>query len=216
MRKRIGIIGLSLALSVVGAGTALASWNQDERGWWFQYEDGRYAKSGVREVEGGTFCFDGDGYMQTGWQYVNWKWYYFEEDGTQAVGWKELEGNWYYLDPKEEGAMQTYWLDLEDPNKKGKINRYYFDEAGILKIGTFYLSDETNGSSYAYKTDENGVLIRNKKMKSGDTEIRYDEDGRIRFRNAQTKRNAEIDGTDEWQYLLSESEMERIYSESDD
>lgn len=208
MRKQLTIMLCALALSAAVPGTALAGWESDGSGWWYQYDNGGYAKSGIKEVEGQNYCFDSNGYMLTGWQYVSWKWYYFDNSGPQVMGWTQLDGKWYYLDPKDDGAMYTYWLELPDPNKKSKTNRYYLDENGVLQIGMFFLSNEINGSRYAYQTDENGVLIRNKTVKLGGTEVKYDSDGIMRFRNAQTKREARENGEDEWQYLLSESELE--------
>lgn len=213
MRKAAATAVLAAALSVAAAGTALADWNQDGNGWWYEYEDGRYAKSGIKEIGGKRYCFDDQGYMKTGWQYVNWKWYYFEGDGSQASGWRQLDGKWYYLDPKDENAMYTYWLDLPDASNKNKINRYYLDENGVMQTGIFYLSEGTSGENYAYQADENGVLIRNKTVKNGDTEIRYNENGMIMFRNSQTIRDSIYNGTDEWQYLLSQSEIEDIAQE---
>lgn len=209
MKKGLQIALLTITLSIAGAGTALADWQQDGTGWWYQKEDGTFL-TGLKEADGKTYYFGDDGYMKTGWQYVNWKWYYFDGDGSRAMGWKQLDGKWYYLDPANEGAMHTYWLDLPDPVRKSKINRYYLDENGVLQTGIFYLSQETNGAAYAYQADENGVLYRNKTVRQGDTEIRYGDDGVIRFRNSETKRQAERDGTDEWQYLLSENEQQSI------
>lgn len=200
----------AMALSAAVPGTALAGWESDSSGWWYEYENGSYAKPGIREVEGQRYCFDSNGYMQTGWQYVYWKWFYFDNSGPQAMGWTQLDGKWYYLDPEDDGAMRTYWLELPDAKKKSKMNRYYLDEQGVLQTGMFFLSDETNGSRYAYQADENGVLMRNKTVKSGDTEIKYDSDGIIHFRNAQTKREARETGEDEWQLLLSDSELESM------
>lgn len=210
MRKKLSCMLFALALSAAVPGTALAGWESDSNGWWYQYENGSYAKSGIKEVEGQKYCFDSNGYMLTGWQYVGWRWYYFDNSGPQAMGWTQLDGKWYYLDPKEDGAMRTYWLELPDPNKKSRTNRYYLDESGVLQTGMFFLSDETNGSRYAYQADENGVLIRNKTVKSGDTELRYDEFGVIYFRNPQTKREARLNDEDEWQPLLSDSELESM------
>ncbi len=213
MKKKAAVIMLAMALSAATAGTALAAgWQQDEKGYWYQYDDGSYA-TGTKEIDGKTYLFDAGGYMMTGWQYLGWKWYYFNGDGSKAMGWTQLDGKWYYLDPADDGAMYTWWLELPDPVKKNKTNRYYLDENGVMATGIFYLSDSTSGSSYAYQADENGVLICNKVVKQGDMEMRYDSDGRIRYRNAQTKADAKEYGTEEWQYLLSENEIARIREE---
>lgn len=210
MRMKLGLVLITLAMSAISATTAMADWKQDDKGWWYQYQDGSYAKSGIKQVEGKNYCFDGNGYMQTDWKYVDWKWYYFGSSGPQLIGWAQLADKWYYLDPEDGGAMRTYWLDLPDPNKKGDFKRYYLDENGVLQMGTFYLSEETAGSGFTYQTDESGALLRNKTLKQGDGEIRYDEDGVISVRNAQTIKQAQEDGSDEWQYLISKSERADI------
>lgn len=210
MKKKLGIVLIALALSVMMAATALAAWKQDDKGWWYQNDDGSFLKNGIKDVSGKNYCFDSNGYMQTGWQNVNWKWYYFDNSGFMQTGWVQLDGKWYYLDPEDGGAMKTYWLDLPDPHKKGDYKRYYLDENGVLLTGSFYLSDGTEGSGFAYKTDDSGALIRNKEEKIGNTQMRYDDDGIISFRNQNTIDGAKKDGSSEWQYLLSQSELDRI------
>ena len=172
MRKSVGIALLSLMISAEGAATVYAAgWQQGAGGWWYEYEDGSYAKSGIRQIGDQQYAFDQNGYMLQGWQYIGFKWYYFEpEGGAMAIGWKQVGDKWYYLDPNDNGAMYTYWLDI------GK-DRYYLDENGVLQTGLFYLSDSTSGSKYAYQADANGVLIRNKTVELGDRTVRYDSNG---------------------------------------
>ena len=202
MRKSVGIALLSLMISAAGAATVYAAgWQQGAGGWWYEYEDGSYAKSGIRQIGDQQYAFDQNGYMLQGWQYIGFKWYYFEpEGGAMAMGWKQVGDKWYYLDPNDNGAMYTYWLDI------GK-DRYDLDENGVLQTGLFYLSDSTSGSKYAYQADANGVLIRNKTVELGDRTVRYDSNGIMMYKSEATKLKAKIDGSDPWQYVLSEKEL---------
>lgn len=203
MRKQTKVLLAAAALSVVFASTAYAGWNQDDRGYWYQREDGSIPKSGIREIDGQFYGFDLEGYMLKGWSYLNFKWYYFNpESGAQSRGWTQLDGKWYYLDPRDEGAMFTYWLDLD-----GK--RYYLDESGALQTGLFYLSDPTQGSTFAYQADESGALIRNRKSPTSDGSktFMYDADGVMRYSSDVTKQVSRITDEDEWQYVLNEADQ---------
>lgn len=201
MTRHLKAALLAAALSGICASTAYAGWNQSERGYWYQYDDGSFAKSGIKNIEGTDYAFDSEGYMLTGWQYLSFKWYYFDTvTGVQAKGWTQLDGNWYYFDPADFGAMYTYWLDI------GK-DRYYLDESGVLKTGVFYLSDSTNGSKFAYEADASGVLIRNTTKKNGNKTIKYDENGIMMYRNETTKKVGSATGDGAWQYVLNEEDM---------
>ena len=137
MRKSVGIALLSLMISAAGAATVYAAgWQQGAGGWWYEYEDGSYAKSGIRQIGDQQYAFDQNGYMLQGWQYIGFKWYYFEpEGGAMAIGWKQVGDKWYYLDPNDNGAMYTYWLDI------GK-DRYYLDENGVMVRGWKKIGDD--------------------------------------------------------------------------
>lgn len=208
MNKKSKVFMLTAALSLSCALSSFAGWNQDEKGWyWYQYDDGSYAKSGIKNIDGVNYAFDASGYMLTGWQYLEFKWYYFYPgNGAQAIGWTQIDGKWYYLDPDKGGEMATYWLDL------GK-DRYYLDEKGVLQTGIFYLSNSTDGATNAYQADANGVLYRNSSVSSGDKTVRYGSDGIMMYRSPVTKKVAEITGEDEWQYLLNEEGMRKQEAE---
>ena len=214
MKKQWGAVLLTLALSAAASVTAWAGWETDGTSWWYNYDEGGYASSGIRTIDGLNYCFDANGYMLTGWQYLDWKWYFFDAGGVQAQGWAMIDGTWYYLDPNENGAMRTYWLTLPDSKNSSKMNQYYLDETGALQTGIFYLSkDVHDGWQFTYEADADGVLICNKKETAGDTEYWHDDAGRIRFRNPDTIRAAEEEGTDEWQYLLSPAWQEEALRE---
>lgn len=211
MKKTIFKICISAAF-VLGISTvSLAGWGQDEKGYYYQFEDGHYAKSTIRNIEGTNYAFDDNGYMLEGWQYINFSWYYLEPgSGEQVFGWKLIDGVWYYLDPGNHGVMYTYWLDVGN-------KRYYFNEQGQMQVGGFYLSDGTTGAEYAYETDENGVLKRNmtetveRTDENGNTYTtvyKYGADGKIMYRNEATSTAGKASGEGTWQYLLKGSAQE--------
>lgn len=202
MRCLTGLM-IAAALSIAGAGTAMADWKQNDTGWWYQYDDGSYASSGIKSINGEAYAFDQAGYMKTGWQSINGKWYYFQPYGGMALSWVQLDGKWYYLDPGDGGAMHTSWLNQGD-------KRYYMDSNGVMQTGIFFLGDDDGGSKYAYQADGSGALITGTTIRQGKSVIKYDERGRIKFRNAKTEKDAKRYGSDVWQPLLSQSQMDEI------
>ena len=62
-----------------------SGWNRDNRGWWYRFSNGSYAKNT--------------------WQLINGKWYFFGEDGYMRTGWILWNGVYYYCGP--DGAMFT-------------------------------------------------------------------------------------------------------------
>lgn len=202
MRKNKRILLTAAAISILCASTSFANWQQNEKGYWYQYDNGSYAKSGVKDIGGTYYAFDDNGYMLKGWQYISFCWNYFApETGAQVFGWIQVDGKWYYLDPNNSGVMHTYWLNI------GK-NRYYMNEQGQMQVGVFYLTDSTAGSDYAYQTDENGALIRNTTKKNGAKTIRYDENGVMMFLNDTTKAVAGATGDSSWQYVRNQADMQ--------
>lgn len=212
MRRRNLVLTAAAVLTIASASTAFAGWQQGGDGrYWYTYEDGSYAKNGIKTIDGCEYAFDAEGYMLTGWQYINFKWYYFEpQTGAKVYGWRMIDGKWYYLDPKDFGSMYTYWLDIGE-------NRYYLDESGVLQTGIFFLSDPTSGSSFAYQADPNGVLYRNRKMESSDGQktFRYDSEGIMQYSSPTTRKVAKITGDDEWQYVLNEQKQKEQDAQND-
>lgn len=201
MRKAIITIMMASVLSAAAAGSAMAAWNQDGSGWWYQYDDGSYPLSGIKSVEGSLYYFDNNGYMKTGWVSTGDHWYYFQGHGPMAQGWTQLDGKWYYLDPAQGGAMRRGWLSLGG-------SRYYLNNDGVMQTGIFFLDDEGGSAKYAYQADGTGALITNKTLSQGKTKIKYDEYGHIKFRNSKTEEEAKRYGTDVWQYLLSQDQLD--------
>lgn len=65
-------------------------WEQDEKGWWYKYADGGYAKNRWHWLNGNWYYFNSEGYAVTGWQQVDNVWYYFVTlEDSQLTGYKE-------------------------------------------------------------------------------------------------------------------------------
>ena len=65
--------------------TVNTGWNRDNRGWWYSFSNGSYARNS--------------------WQFINGKWYFFGDDGYMRTGWILWNGVYYYCGP--DGAMFT-------------------------------------------------------------------------------------------------------------
>ena len=161
MKKQLGAVLLTLALSAAASVTVWAGWETDGTSWWYNYDEGGYASSGIRTIDGLNYCFDANGYMLTGWQYVNFKWYYFDPvSGTKVYGWQFINGNWYYLNPNSDGTrgrMLTGWFQDVDgswyylnPNSDGTRGRmmtgwnWIKDGDGVTRC--YYLNPNADGT----------------------------------------------------------------------
>ena len=201
MKKGTIMMAMAFLLSVANAGTVLAGWQQDAVGWWYQKEDGSYPASSLEQIDGQTYFFDNNGYMVTGWKTVGDYIYYFDASGARLTGWQQLGGSWYYLNPSTGGGRHIGWLNLD-----GK--RYYMDSNGIMQTGVFFLDMGESGSRYAYYADPSGALITNTTASQGTSRLQIDSEGRIKYRNSKTERDAERYGTDVWQWLLSQEQLD--------
>lgn len=201
VKKAVKTAAAALTASVLWAGTAYADWVQDGTGWWYQNTDGSYPSGGLAGINGANYYFDGRGYMQTGWQYINYRWYYFDGNGAQAMGWRQLDGKWYYLDPAAGGVMRTGWMDLNG-------QRYYMDENGVMQTGIFYPREGEYGAGYAFQADPSGALMRSQTVRQGRSRVKYGDDGKITFRNPQTEEDNKRYGTDVWQPLLNQDQLD--------
>lgn len=100
-----------------------ATWRHDRNGWWYQYDNGSYARNEWEYLNGEIYYFDNNGYMATYWKYIDGDWYYFGSDGAKRTGWIQVGSTWYYLDSW--GRMQTGW-------KQFGRTWYYFDSSGAM------------------------------------------------------------------------------------
>lgn len=194
MRKKVAGVAMTMVMSGVFATVVFAAgWSQDEKGYYYQFDDGSYAKGGAKQIDGNSYMFDGEGYMARGWQFVDAKWCYYDTDsGVRATDWRQIDGTWYYFEPGNNGVMHTSWLDL------GK-KRYYMDESGVMQIGLF----SPTGSSYYYQTDDDGVVKRNTTEEYEDMTVIFDENGIMKYRDDFTKQ-ASGAGGDVWQFVMAD------------
>lgn len=81
-----------------GPGVQL-SWRQDERGWWYRFQDGSYPCDSWLKANGEWYHFDGEGYMQTGWIEDAGVYYYLSDSGAMLHDTTlELDGTEYSFD----------------------------------------------------------------------------------------------------------------------
>ncbi len=98
-------------------------WVQNQRGWWYRYQNGDYPVNCWKNINGAWYYFDRDGYMLSGWQHINGKWYYLGSSGAMLSGWQHIGGRWYYLGG--DGAMLTGWQFIDG-------YWYYLDGNGAM------------------------------------------------------------------------------------
>ncbi|RFB11069.1 hypothetical protein DZB84_21410 [Bacillus sp. HNG] len=80
-----------------------------------------------------------------GWSKEDGKWFVYDHSGNKVTGWYDDGGKWYYLDAKQDGAMQTGWLD--------NGNWYYLNPySGEMAVGLKIIANKT------YYFNENGAM----------------------------------------------------------
>lgn len=84
--KKFATLILTLAMTLNGITAVFAAqWQQDQNGWWYDYENGDYAKSKWEQIDGNWYLFGSGGYMLTGWQNIGGNWYYLLPGGAMAT-----------------------------------------------------------------------------------------------------------------------------------
>ena len=135
-------LAASLMLPVVAvpgqAEAAQGKWKHGQKGWWYAYSNGDYAKDGWLKDKGKWYFMNEEGYMVTGWQKDAGKWFYLGGNGAMVTGWKMIDGEWYYF--AGSGAMAKGW-------KKIKNKWYLFEGSGAMITGWY----EKNGVQYYFK-----------------------------------------------------------------
>ena len=99
-------------------GKKQSGWKKDNKGWWYEKEDGSYPKKQWLQIDKRWYYFDLNGYMQTGWLKDGGAWYYLETSGEMVCN--KWINNMYYV--KQNGKMAiSEWVDGD---------KYYVDNAG--------------------------------------------------------------------------------------
>lgn len=107
--------------------TGNGRWIQNQKGWWYSYNNGSYPASSWKLIDGQWYYFNWEGYMVTGWQKIDGSWYYLNSSGAMTTGWQYVNNRWYYMDGS--GIMQVGWQYVN-----GKW--YYMDESGAMYANT--------------------------------------------------------------------------------
>ncbi len=145
------VVFVSMLGSTLTVNAAVTGWNLNDKGWWYQFQDGSYAKKVWLKEKGIQYAFDEEGYMITGWCKLDGIWYYFDQSGAMYTGWlQDTDGLWYYL--AESGVMKTGWHEDTDGRwyylcDNGAmatscwIDGYYVDASGAWVEGKVIQAD---------------------------------------------------------------------------
>ena len=112
---------------------AQAYWVQNNGCWLYVQEDGSYAKSTWKTIDGKEYYFGADGYMVTGWLKQGSTWYYLKPTAKNSA---EKVGEKAY----------NYWVGTAG------TGGYYIDKYGRMVAGKDY-----SLGSYVYTFDANGL-----------------------------------------------------------
>lgn len=132
MRKRskklvlAGVLTAALAMSSAVPALAAEGWQQNQTGWWYEYNDGSYVTASWKMVNGTWYYFNTDGYMSTGWIQENGKWFFADSTGAMQSGWVAVDNVYYYLNPVSDGTKGM--MKMGDVTIDGKI--FHFTESG--------------------------------------------------------------------------------------
>lgn len=92
--KKFLVLLMSVTITMCSTIVSFAGeWKQDNAGWYYQKDDGRYVKNDwliLSDIE--KYHFDQNGYMQTGLVEVDGIQHYFYEDGRMTHNWDTPEG----------------------------------------------------------------------------------------------------------------------------
>ena len=156
MKQKLScIVFLALVMLVISISPIYAgNWKKDNKGWWYQENDGTYPKDDYKYVNEQWYYFDQEGYMVIGWYQIDGYWHYFQADGSEldmltdtwigdsyvdasgiwvkgkvkeVVGWNKSGNRWWYK--FEDGSFaKSGWFNIDDTS-------YLFDDAGYMLTG---------------------------------------------------------------------------------
>ena len=181
MKKKCIIILMTVLATLGVSITAWAgTWKSDEKGWWYEQDNGNYMSGFMVEIDGKWYSFGNQGYMITGWLPKDGEWYYMDPDGARASGWREIGGKWYFFE-KDGIMLRNAWK-----NQSGK--KYYFNDDGSMAVGLFEPAvKENDRDEYWYYADPaKGGAIRTDGVdeKSG---MKFTSSGRVYVRSKEDR-----------------------------
>ncbi|MDO4608636.1 MAG: hypothetical protein Q4B40_05550 [Clostridia bacterium] len=176
MVKKLLALALTLAIMLVSTVTAFAAeapqdheglWFDEDRGYYYYYENGEKVTDAYRTVDGNLYYFDWYGDSETGgFVDCNGEAHFATEDHVVVTGTDlGLSGGkgWYYFDNNDE--WYYFFADgtiaCEEFVDVGS-KTYYFDDCGELEIGLFDVKEyiDDNYSQIFYVTDADGAIIK--------------------------------------------------------
>lgn len=139
MKKRMVCLGLAVLMSLGVCITSFAgSWESDDKGWWYRYDDGSYPYSELVDIDGKQYYFDENGYMCTGWrEIVTGK----IRQGSDGSMYPYESVDWYLLDGSGALVTEGNW-DGGCLNADGSL---HIDHTWYENGELFYQRDWTQG-----------------------------------------------------------------------
>lgn len=120
------ILAMSTMLSVGGV---IASADKlvegTQKTYYYQYDNGTYAKNKTVKSGSSYYYFDSDGKMTTGWLVLKSGIYHFGADGKMSLGLTQVGDSYYYFDKKTGRMVQKNWVKSGD-------YVYYCDTYGAI------------------------------------------------------------------------------------
>ena len=155
--EKLKALGIADAKGIAEAyGFAKGQWIQNDKGWWYQYADGSYAKYTWAAINGAWYHFDSDGYMQTGWFTEGTAKYYLDPvSGAMKTGWQLINNKWYYFNG---GSVATSYNGLAQNEAgwwkitKGQVDFGYTGFAGN-DAGIWYIINGAVAFDYTGTVD---------------------------------------------------------------
>ena len=167
MKKTSLFFAALAAAAVVAVPTVAANaesytegWQQGSKGWWYQFEDGSYAKGDwytVEDDEEKAYLFDENGWLTTGWHYnyfEDWEggyWYYSDNSGVLQKGWQKINGSWYYFD-KYDYNMYSWRNSIETAD--GEYTTYWFTPSGEMVAGWYNYNPSSTYGDWVYTNSD--------------------------------------------------------------
>ena len=154
LTKKLAVAGMAAILTAGISMTSFAGeWKLDQVGWWYQNDDGSYAKDGWAKIDNVWYWFDETGYMETGWIYDAGNYYYLIESGGMAAGTDVVVDGYLYRFASD-GALMDDWVlgnSISDYSICIPDGSYFYDES--------FLSMTGNAHDFYAQLDGAGELV---------------------------------------------------------
>lgn len=147
------VVASPVAANVANAEEAESTgvWKQDSKGWWYEFNDGTYAKDGIYSSQDSDakYMFDESGYMTTGWYWKTDKtygggdYYYSNNSGELQSGWQKINGAWYYL-------HENYYYMYGEGKHTVDDTKYWFTPSGAMVDGWYNYDPASTYGNWVY------------------------------------------------------------------